>query len=183
MNYLRIIALAFVFTITALTTSVFSADLENTLYMDVKAGRVTIKLRPDLAPDHVAQIKKLTREGFYNGIVFHRVIPGFMAQTGDPTGTGSGGSKYPDLKAEFTSTNFARGVLGMARSQNPDSANSQFFIMFAEGSFLNGNYTVFGEVTEGMEHIDAVKKGSKANNGQVDDPDKMIKLQVAADAQ
>jgi peptidylprolyl isomerase len=183
MNYLRNLALALVFTITALATPVLSADLENTLYLDVKAGRVTIILRPDLAPKHVAQIKKLTREGFYDGIVFHRVIPGFMAQTGDPTGTGTGNSKYPDLKAEFTSTNFARGVLGMARSQNPDSANSQFFIMFAEGSFLNGQYTVFGEVIEGMEHIDAVKKGSKSNNGQVDNPDKMIKLQVAADAQ
>ncbi len=183
MKHLQTTILAIVFSIFALTTSVLSADLENTLYMDVKAGRVTIKLRPDLAPNHVAQIKKLTREGFYDGIVFHRVIPGFMAQTGDPTGTGTGGSKYPDLKAEFTDTNFARGVLGMARSQNPDSANSQFFIMFDEGAFLNGQYTVFGEVTDGMEHIDAIKKGSKANNGQVDNPDKMIKLQVAADAQ
>jgi len=183
MKTLRNIALALVFTITALTTSAFSADLENTLYLDVAAGRVTIKLRPDLAPNHVAQIKKLAREGFYDGVVFHRVIPGFMAQTGDPTGTGSGGSKYPDLKAEFTDANFSRGVLGMARSQSPDSANSQFFIMFAEGAFLNGQYTVFGEVTEGMEHIDAVKKGSKSNNGIVDKPDKMIKLQVAADAQ
>ncbi len=183
MKHLQTTILAIVFSIFALTTSALSADLENTLYMDVKAGRVTIKLRPDLAPNHVAQIKKLAREGFYDGIVFHRVIPGFMAQTGDPTGTGTGGSKYPDLKAEFTDTNFGRGVLGMARSQSPDSANSQFFIMFDEGAFLNGKYTVFGEVTDGMEHIDAVKKGSKANNGQVDNPDKMIKLQVAADAQ
>ena len=140
MKTLRYIVLALVFTITALITSAFSADLENTLYLDVKSGRVTIKLRPDLAPNHVAQIKKLAREGFYNGVVFHRVIPGFMAQTGDPTGTGTGSSKYPDLEAEFTDTNFARGVLGMARSQNPNSANSQFFIMFAEGAFLNGQY-------------------------------------------
>ncbi len=183
MQYLKQFAAAIVLSFSMLVTQAFSADPENTLYLDVTAGRVTITLRPDLAPNHVAQIKKLTREGFYDGIVFHRVIPGFMAQTGDPTGTGAGSSKYPDLKAEFTATNFARGVLGMARSQNPDSANSQFFIMFAEGSFLNGNYTVFGEVTEGMEHIDAVKKGSKANNGQVSDPDKIIKLQVAADVQ
>ncbi len=182
MQFLNKIALTFVLVITMLATPAISADLENTLYLDVKSGRVTIKLRPDLAPEHVARIKKLAREGFYNGVVFHRVIPGFMAQTGDPTGTGTGGSKYPDLKAEFTDTNFARGVLGMARSSNPDSGNSQFFIMFAEGSFLNGQYTVFGEVTDGMEHIDAVKMGTKANNGIVQNPDKMIKLQVAADA-
>lgn len=183
MKILRIITLALVFSIASLMTSAISADLENTLYLDVDAGRVTIELRPDIAPNHVDQIKKLAREGFYDGIVFHRVIPGFMAQTGDPTGTGSGSSKYPDLKAEFTDANFDRGVLGMARSQNPDSANSQFFIMFAEGSFLNGQYTVFGRVTDGMEHIDAVKMGTKANNGIVENPDRMIKLQVAADAQ
>ncbi len=171
------------FIAATMITPVLAQELENTLYLDVKAGRVTIKLRPDLAPNHVARIKTLARDGFYNGVVFHRVIPGFMAQTGDPTGTGTGGSKYDDLKAEFTDTNFARGVLGMARAQNPDSANSQFFIMFEEGSFLNGEYTVFGEVTEGMEHIDAVKMGTPANNGIVDKPDKMIKLQVAVDAQ
>jgi len=183
MPILKRLALSMVLSIAVMVSSAYAANLENTLYLDVKSGRVTIKLRPDLAPNHVARIKKLARAGFYDGVVFHRVIPGFMAQTGDPTGTGMGGSKDPDLKAEFSATNFARGVLGMARSQNPDSANSQFFIMFAEGSFLNGQYTVFGEVTDGMEHIDAIKKGSKTNNGQVSNPDKMIKLQVAADAQ
>lgn len=183
MQYLKQFAVAIVLTVAMLVAPAFAADMENTLYLDTKDGRVTINLRPDLAPNHVAHIKKLTREGFYDGIVFHRVIPGFMAQTGDPTGTGTGGSKYPDLKAEFSQANFARGVLGMARSQNPDSANSQFFIMFAEGAFLNGKYTVFGEVTDGMKHVDAIKKGGKSNNGQVSDPDKIIKLQVAADAQ
>ncbi len=181
-QFMRLAAGLFL-SLAVMASSALAEDLENTLYMDLKDGRVTIKLRPDLAPNHVARIKKLAREGFYNGIVFHRVIPGFMAQTGDPTGTGMGGSKYPNLKAEFTNTNFARGVLGMARAQNPNSANSQFFIMFAEGSFLNGQYTVFGEVTDGMEFIDAIKKGSKANNGKVKNPDKMIRLQVAADAQ
>ena len=186
MRFLQRVTLAVVMSlgaIVALATTSFAQELENTLYMDVKAGRVVIKLRPDLAPKHVERIKKLAREGFYNGVVFHRVIPGFMAQSGDPTGTGSGGSKYPDLKAEFSSENFARGVLGMARAQSPNSANSQFFIMFDEGSFLNGKYTVFGKVTSGMDFIDAVKKGSRANNGIVRNPDKIIKLQVAADAQ
>ncbi len=186
MYFLQRVALAVMISMTAIlamSASSIAQELENTLYMDVKAGRVVIKLRPDLAPKHVERIKKLTREGFYNGVVFHRVIPDFMAQSGDPTGTGSGGWKYPDLKAEFTDTNFARGVLGMARAQSPNSANSQFFIMFKEGSFLNGQYTVFGEVTSGMEFIDAVKKGTRANNGIVRNPDKIIKLQVAADAQ
>ena len=144
---------------------------------------VVIELRPDLAPKHVAQVKKLVREGFYDGIVFHRVIAGFMAQTGDPTGTGMGGSDLPDLAAEFSQEPFERGTLGMARAQDPDSANSQFFIMFDEGSFLNGQYTVVGEVVEGMEAVDAIKKGSEANNGQVDNPDKIISMKVAADAQ
>ncbi|MEM7302279.1 MAG: peptidylprolyl isomerase [Pseudomonadota bacterium] len=158
-----------------------AADAENTLIMELKSGRVTIELRPDLAPNHVKRIKRLAREKFYDGIVFHRVIPGFMAQTGDPTGTGRGGSSYNDLRAEFTNEHFARGVLGMARAQNPHSANSQFFIMFDEGGFLDGQYTVFGKVTEGMEHIDAIKKGSRANNGAVTNPDKIISLRVAAD--
>ncbi|HWJ71784.1 MAG TPA: peptidylprolyl isomerase [Kaistia sp.] len=152
-------------------------DPENTIYLDLKDGRVVIKLRPDLAPAHVAQIKKLTREGFYNGIVFHRVIDGFMAQTGDPTGTGTGGSNEPDLKAEFSQEHFKRGTLGMARAQDPDSANSQFFIMFADGGFLDGQYTVFGEVVDGMEFVDKIKKGEPPAN-----PDKIIKMQVAADA-
>ncbi len=182
MQFIKNAALSFFVAMLMAAVPATSQELENTLFLDVKGGRVTIKLRPDLAPKHVERIKKLARDGFYDGIVFHRVIPGFMAQTGDPTGTGTGSSKYPDLKAEFTATNFARGVLGMARSSNPDSANSQFFIMFAEGSFLNGQYTVFGEVTDGMEIIDAIKMGTSSNNGVVDNPDKMIKLQVAADA-
>ncbi len=151
----------------------------NLVYMDVKAGRIEIELLPDLAPNHVERIKTLVKDGFYDGIVFHRVINGFMAQTGDPTGTGRGGSKLPDLKAEFTPTPFVRGVLGMARSQNPNSANSQFFIMFAPGDFLNGKYTVFGKVVKGMEFVDAIKKGDQANNGSVSDPDKIIKMYMA----
>ncbi len=157
-------------------------DLENTLYLDLKDGRVTIELRPDLAPNHVARIKELTREGFYDGVVFHRVIDGFMAQTGDPTGTGRGGSDKPDLAAEFSDANHGRGVVSMARAQNPDSANSQFFIVFSDASFLDGQYTVWGQVVDGMEHVDAIKRGSQAANGAVDDPDKIIKMQVAADA-
>ena len=159
-----------------------AADAENTVFLDTKDGRVTIKLRPDLAPKHVAQIKALTRKGFYNGIVFHRVIDGFMAQTGDPTGTGTGHSDLPDLAAEFTQTPFKRGTLGMARSSSPNSANSQFFICLAESSFLNGQYTVFGEVTSGMEAVDKIKKGSKTDNGSVSSPDKIVKMQMAADA-
>ena len=159
------------------------ADPENTLVMELKDGPVTIALRPDLAPNHVERLKTLARQGFYDGVVFHRVIPGFMAQTGDPTGTGTGGSELPDLAAEFSEEPFERGTVGMARAQDPDSANSQFFIMFDEGSFLNGQYTVVGEVVEGMEAVDAIKKGSEANNGQVDDPDKIISMKVAADAQ
>ena len=160
-----------------------TADPENTLVMELKDGPVTIALRPDLAPNHVERLKTLARQGFYDGVVFHRVIPGFMAQTGDPTGTGMGGSDLPDLAAEFSQEPFERGTVGMARAQDPDSANSQFFIMFDEGSFLNGQYTVVGEVVEGMEAVDAIKKGSEANNGQVDNPDKIISLKVAADAQ
>ncbi|MBN9670574.1 peptidylprolyl isomerase [Labrenzia aggregata] len=146
--------------------------------MDLKDGRVVIQLRPDLAPNHVERIKSLTREGFYDGIVFHRVIDGFMAQTGDPTGTGMGGSKLPDLKAEFSKASFKRGTLGMARSANPNSANSQFFIMFADGDWLNGQYTVFGEVVDGMDHIDSITRGEPPAN-----PDKIVKMQIAADAQ
>ncbi len=156
------------------------ADAQNTLFMDVKSGRVVIELRPDLAPKHVERIKKLTREGFYNGLKFHRVIPGFMAQTGDPTGTGTGGSKLPDLNAEFTKTAFKRGTLGAARTNLPNTANSQFFICFEDAAHLNGKYTVFGQVVEGMEHVDKIKKGN--GDGPVFNPDVIIKMQVAADA-
>ncbi len=152
-------------------------DPQNTLYLDLKDGRVVIRLRPDLAPNHVERIKKLTRAGFYDGHVFHRVIDGFMAQTGDPTGTGMGGSEEPDLAAEFSRTQFKRGTLGMARAASPNSANSQFFIMFADGDWLNGQYTVWGEVVEGMEFVDKIAKGEPPAN-----PDKIIKMTVAADA-
>ena len=158
------------------------ADPENTIYLQTKDGRVTIRLRPDLAPKHVAQIKTLTKEGFYDGIVFHRVIPGFMAQTGDPTGTGTGGSKLPNIPAEFTQEPFKRGSVGMARSQSPNSANSQFFICYEGCGGLTGQYTLFGEVVSGMEVVDEIKKGTSANNGQVSNPDKIVKMQLAADA-
>ena len=155
--------------------------MENTLYLDLKDGRVTIKMRPDLAPNHVARIKKLVREGFYDGIVFHRVIDGFMAQTGDPTGTGTSGSGQ-NLDAEFSLENHKRGIVSMARAQHPDSADSQFFIVFDDASFLDNQYTVWGEVTDGMEYVDMIKKGAPGS-GAVDDPDKIIKMQMAADAE
>jgi peptidylprolyl isomerase len=159
-----------------------NTDHENTLFLDVPAGRVVIELRPDLAPNHVARIKELVREGFYDGIVFHRVIDGFMAQTGDPRGDGTGGSGRK-LKAEFNAGKHLRGTCSMARAQNPDSADSQFFICFAPAPFLDGKYTVWGQVVSGMEHIDAIKKGDDDDNGAVDDPDSIIRLQVAADAE
>jgi peptidylprolyl isomerase len=159
-----------------------AADLENTLYMDVPAGRVVIEMRPDLAPETVAQIKKLVRQGFYDGIVFHRVIDGFMAQTGDPKGDGTGGSGHK-LKAEFSDEKHVRGVVSMARASDPNSADSQFFIVFAPAPSLDGKYTIWGKVTSGMEYIDQIKKGDSARNGAVSNPDKIIKMQVAADAE
>jgi len=152
------------------------AENDNIIHMELKTGRVVIELRPDLAPNHVARIKELTGEGFYNGIVFHRVIPGFMAQTGDPTGTGTGGSSKGNLKAEFSREPHVRGTCSMARSSNPNSANSQFFICFDESPWLNGQYTVWGKVIEGMEHVDAIKKGSSDDNGSVANPDKIISM-------
>lgn len=161
-----------------------AADPENTLLMTLKNDAVvTIELRPDLAPRHVARIKELTREGFYDGIVFHRVIPGFMAQTGDPTGTGTGGSGQK-LAAEFTREPFGRGTIGMARAQDPDSGDSQWFICFDDCSFLNGQYTVWGQVTDGMEHVDDIKKAPAGRqSGVVDDPDGIVTLRVQADVQ
>jgi peptidylprolyl isomerase len=159
-----------------------AADLENTLYMDVPGGRVVIEMRPDLAPATVARIKELVRQGFYDGIVFHRVIDGFMAQTGDPKGNGTGGSGQK-LKAEFSTEKHVRGVVSMARASDPDSADSQFFIMFADAPSLDGKYTIWGKVTSGMEYIDQIKKGDPARNGTVTNPDKIIKMQVAADAE
>jgi cyclophilin family peptidyl-prolyl cis-trans isomerase len=150
-------------------------DPENTLILETTKGKATIKLRPDLAPGHVARIKELTRQGFYDGIVFHRVIDGFMAQTGDPTGTGMGGSGKK-LKAEFSREPHKRGTASMARAQDPNSGDSQFFICFADARFLDGQYTVWGEVTEGMENIDRIKRGEP-----VKDPDKIVSMKVAAD--
>lgn len=158
-----------------------AADLENTLYLELKDGRVTIALRPDLAPKHVERIKELARQHFYDGLKFHRVIEGFMAQTGDPRGDGTGGSGQ-NLKAEFSQAAHVRGTCSMARAQSPNSADSQFFICFADARFLDGQYTVWGEVTEGMEHVDAIKRGDQARNGTVSDPDKIVSLRVAADA-
>jgi peptidylprolyl isomerase len=156
-------------------------DLENTLYLDLKDGRVVIALRPDLAPNHVARIKELAREGFYDGVVFHRVIDGFMAQGGDPTGTGMGGSGHK-LKAEFSRVaKHVRGVCSMARSQHPDSADSQFFIMFDKANSLDGQYTVWGEVVSGMDFVDQIKKGNSFANGVVKDPDAIVTMRVAAD--
>jgi peptidylprolyl isomerase len=151
-------------------------DPENTLVMETTKGKVVIALRPDLAPKHVERIKKLAREGFYDGIVFHRVIDGFMAQTGCPQGTGTGGSKYGNLPAEFNAEPHVRGVCSMARAQNPNSANSQFFICFDDARFLDKQYTVWGKVIEGMDNVDKIKRGEP-----VRDPDKMTKVQVAAD--
>jgi peptidylprolyl isomerase len=179
---LKALCLAFVLAFGASFVQAQTMDPANTVYLDTKDGRIIIKLRPDLAPKHVAQIKALVKRGFYNGIVFHRVIDGFMAQTGDPTGTGMGGSDLPNIPAEFTPQPFNRGTLGMARSSDPNSANSQFFICFGPAGFLNGQYTVFGEVVSGMEIVDKIKKGDKASNGTVRQPDKIIKMQLMQDA-
>ena len=153
---------------------------EEKLIMELKTGAVTITLRPDLAPNHVARIKELTKDGFYDGVVFHRVIPGFMAQTGDPTGTGSGGSKLPDLKAEFSAEKHVRGTVSMARTSSPNSANSQFFICFEDSPWLDRQYTVWGKVVEGMERIDSIKKGGEHNTGAITgEPDRIVKMRLA----
>jgi peptidylprolyl isomerase len=152
-------------------------DRQNAIVIDTTKGRIVIKLRPDIAPQHAERIKQLAREGYYNNVPFHRVIDGFMAQTGDGKNfDGTGGSKYPNLKAEFSNVPFKRGIVGMARAGSPDSANSQFFIMYADGSFLNGKYTVVGDVVSGMDVVDKLKRGEP-----VADPDKMVKVQVASD--
>jgi cyclophilin family peptidyl-prolyl cis-trans isomerase len=174
------------------SVSAFAADPENTMIITLKDGDVTIALRPDLAPKHVEQIKALVREGAYDNVAFHRVIDGFMAQTGDvqygdmndgfdPNQAGTGGSDKPDLPAEFSQEHYVRGTVGMARAQSPDSANSQFFIMFAPAPPLEGQYTVVGTVESGMELVDKIKKGDPAQNGVVSDPDRMIKVRIAAD--
>ncbi len=171
-----------IWSLAVMTTTSFAANAaspENTLNLQLKSGTVVIELLPDVAPGHVERIKTLVKDGFYDGIVFHRVIDGFMAQTGDPTGTGRGGSSYPDLKAEFSNTPYKRGTLGMARTMNPDSANSQFFICFSNDgcSFLTGQYTVFGQVTSGMELVDGIAKGEPPAN-----PDKIVKATLGSAA-
>jgi len=179
-------------TLTAITATTLSGafmsdaqaatpDLENELYLDLTSGRVVIQLFPDIAPKHVERVKILARKGFYDGIPFHRVIEGFMAQGGDPTGTGSGGSDMGSLPAEFTRTRkFLRGTVGAARTSDPNSANSQFFIMFAPASSLDGQYTIWGQVISGMEFVDQIKRGS-GGSGIVQGPDKIVHLRVAAD--
>ena len=157
-------------------------DMENTIYLDLKDGRVVIELDESAAPKHVARIKELTRMGFYDGVRFHRVIPGFMAQTGDPQGTGMGGSGQK-LAAEFNKTPHVRGVVSMARANDVNSADSQFFIVFGDARFLDGQYTAFGKVTSGMEFVDKIKSGTRENNGAVADPDVIIKMTVASDVE
>lgn len=162
-------------------TASAQVDKENMLYVELKYGRVVIKLLPDVAPKHVARIKKLAREKFYDGLKFHRVIKGFMAQTGDPQGTGSGGSNYPDLPQEFSKDlKFKRGTLGMARTSDPNSANSQFFITFEATPWLDGKYTIFGQVERGMQFVDQIKKGDP-RSGRVGDPDVIVSMRVASD--
>src|SRR5579863_1312112 len=170
------------FALTLLTGPLSAANIKNEIYLYTKDGRVTILLRPDLAPKTVEQIKALTKRGFFNGLKFHRVIDGFMAQTGDPTGTGTGGSDLPNVPAEFSKAPFKRGALGMARADDPNSGNSQFFICFADSDFLDGQYTLFGQVIDGMDVVDKIKKGSQADNGMVTDPDKIVKMELATDA-
>ena len=183
---IRLVALmiAFVCIVPALAAPLPAGlDPQNTIFLDTKYGRVIIRLRPELAPKHAERIKTLAREHFYDNAPFHRVLPGFMAQTGDgERGDGTGKSKYPDLPAEFSKVPFTRGVVGMARATSPNSANSQFFIMFGEAAGLNGQYTVVGEVVSGMESVDRVKKGSPARDGAVTDPDRIVRIEVAADA-
>jgi len=169
-------------TIMSETASAQGGKLEDTIYMDIKQGRVVIEMFPDIAPLHVERIKTLARQKFYDGTPFHRVIEGFMAQGGDPTGTGTSGSKLPDLKAEFTTKrHFLRGTCGMARTANPNRANSQFLIMFAPAPHLDGQYTIWGQAVQDMDFVDQIKRGS-GGGGSVSDPDKIHKLSVAADA-
>lgn len=178
------LAVGFVFLLVGQGLAQSSADgkinLENFLYLDTEYGRSVIILYPEKAPAHVERVRKLVREGFYDGLTFHRVIHGFMAQTGDPTGTGTGGSDLPDLQAEFNNIPFNRGVIGAARTQNPNSANSQFFICFQAAHHLNGQYTAWGKVVHGMEYIDQIKRGRDAS-GMVAEPDKIVSMKVAAD--
>jgi len=179
-RFLLSLGLAIGLGMAAMASDAGARDLENTLYMDLDSGRVVIEMRPDLAPKHVARIKELARQGFYDGLAFHRVIEGFMAQGGDPRGNGTGGSGR-NLPAEFSDAPHVRGTVSMARAQNPNSADSQFFIVLDAASWLDGKYTVWGQVVEGMEHVDRIKKG-EGPNGSVSNPDRIIRMQVAADA-
>lgn len=180
MNILKSFVLAVAALVALAGRPAMAADPENTLLMDLPWGRVVIEMRPDLAPNHVARIKELVRKGFYDGTPFHRVIPGFMAQGGDPTGTGTGGSGEK-LQAEFSGEHFTRGVVGMARSSAPNSADSQFFIMLGTTPSLDYKYTIWGRVTEGMENVDKITKGTESDNGIVSKPDRIVRMRVAAD--
>ena len=178
---LRGFVFSFFIALALLSRQVGATDLENTIYLELKDGRVTIEMRPDLAPKHVARIKELVRQQFYDGIVFHRVIEDFMAQTGDPTGTGTGGSGQ-NLDAEFSNEKHLRGTVSMARAADPDSADSQFFIVFKTAPWLDGQYSIWGQVTDGMDAVDNIKKGA-SGSGTVTEPDKIITMQVASDAE
>ena len=156
-----------------------AGDPQDTIYLELKDGRVVIEMRPDLAPGHVARIKELVKSGFYDGLLFHRVIDGFMAQTGDPKGDGTGGSGKK-LGAEFSTEKHVRGTVSMARAQDPNSGDSQFFIVFETAPWLDNQYTVWGQVTDGMEHVDAIKRGD-GQSGSVDEPDKIVSMKIAAD--
>ena len=193
MNFRRLAATLVILGASLGFSPAIAAEPENTMIITLKDGDVSVALRPDLAPKHVEQIKALVREGAYDNVAFHRVIDGFMAQTGDvqfgdmedgfnADRAGTGGSDRPDLPAEFSNERFERGVVGMARSQDPDSANSQFFIMFGSAPGLNGQFTIVGDVESGMEHVDAIKRGDAAANGVVENPDRMVKVRIAADA-
>jgi len=181
LHHIKAALLAIVFAAFSAVSSGNAADPENTLFLDLPTGRVVIEMRPDLAPNHVARIKELARAGFYDGTPFHRVIAGFMVQGGDPTGSGTGGSGKGKLKGEFSKERHVRGVTSMARAANPDSADSQFFIMLGEAGYLDGQYTVWGKVVSGMEHVDMIKKGNPQDNGIVKNPDRIVKMRVAAD--
>lgn len=171
-KFLQIFAVS-AFVLSGLTLNAKAQNMDDILYIELESGTVAIEMKPDVAPKHVERIKELASSGFYDGVVFHRVIDGFMAQTGDPTGTGTGGSDLPDLDQEFNDTNFGRGTIGMARTSDPNSANSQFFICFDDCSFLNNQYTVWGQVIEGMNLVDGIKRGEPPRN-----PDKMVRVYV-----
>ena len=179
--FASIAALAIAAPAFALLAFAAETDPENTIYLDLKQGRVVIRLLPDVAPKTVAQIKTLARQGFYDGTPFHRVIEGFMAQGGDPTGTGTGGSKLPNVPLEASQRHFVRGVCGMARASDPDSGNSQFFIMFAPSPALDGKYTIWGQVVSGMEYVDQIKRGGGSNGMVAGEPDRIVHMRVAAD--